>query len=129
MENLLNFAIAHELGHAPCNEMDEGKAPERQNSCERAFHPTAKYNLRAKGDAERCKPMARNTVTRVRVKYTAQPSKKHSSKQRHEALFRRPVRNVRGCRTARSFSKFLTANQFFLDCPRGHRVESETRVF
>ena len=33
MENLLNFAIAHELGHALCNEKDEAKAERVAREC------------------------------------------------------------------------------------------------
>jgi hypothetical protein len=49
MENLLNFAIAHELGHAICNEKDEAKA-ERVARMLRAGRPTScEVTLQAKG--------------------------------------------------------------------------------
>jgi hypothetical protein len=48
MENLLRFAVAHELGHALCNEKDESKA-ERVARMLREGKPASCVTLRAKG--------------------------------------------------------------------------------
>jgi hypothetical protein len=48
MENLLDFAIAHELGHALCNEKDEGKAIRAAKSLREGVTPNCEVQLQAK---------------------------------------------------------------------------------
>lgn len=48
MENLLNFAIAHELGHALCNEKDEGKANRAAKLLREGVSPNCEVQLQAK---------------------------------------------------------------------------------
>lgn len=49
MENLLSFAIAHELGHAVCNEKDEGKAERFARMLRDGRPASCEVTLQAKG--------------------------------------------------------------------------------
>ena len=49
MENLLNFAIAHELGHALCNEKDEAKAERVARMLREGRPASCEVTLQAKG--------------------------------------------------------------------------------
>jgi hypothetical protein len=48
LENLLNFAIAHELGHALCNEMDEGKANRAAEFLRKGVSPNCEVQFKGK---------------------------------------------------------------------------------
>jgi hypothetical protein len=48
MENLLNFAIAHELGHSLCNEMDEGKANRAAEFLRKGVSPNCEVQFKGK---------------------------------------------------------------------------------
>ena len=48
MENLLNFAIAHELGHALCNEKDEEKANRTAKLLREGVLPNCEVQFQAK---------------------------------------------------------------------------------
>jgi hypothetical protein len=48
MENLLNFAVAHELGHALCNEKDEEKANRAAKSLREGVTPNCEVQFQAK---------------------------------------------------------------------------------